>query len=65
MTQNRRAALVKAVATAVCVALAAWKGVDLDVDQLAEVLGFALAISQLVRRHGDLAPTKPGKDYPL
>jgi hypothetical protein len=64
MTQAKRQALVKAVATAVCVALAAWKGIDLDAEQMAEALGFALAISQLVRRHGDLAPVKPGKDYP-
>lgn len=45
--------LVKAVAVLVCAALAAWKGMKLDPEQLAEVLAFALGVSQLIPRAGD------------
>lgn len=46
-------ALVKAVAVLVCAGLAAWKGLALEPDQVAEVLAFALGISQLIPRSGD------------
>jgi hypothetical protein len=64
MTPAKKTAMVKAIATAICTALAAWKGLELEPDQLAEVLTFAVALSQLLRRHGDLPPSKPGTDRP-
>jgi hypothetical protein len=64
MTPAKRQAVVKAIATAVCTILAAWKGLELEPDQLAEVLAFAVAVSQLFRRTGDMPPLKPGVDFP-
>jgi hypothetical protein len=59
MTAAKRQTLIKALATAVCTILAAWKGLELEPDQLAEVLAFGVALSQLVRRTGDAPPTTP------
>jgi len=56
MTPERKTALIRAVAVAVCTAVAAWKGIDLDTDDVVAALTFALAVSQLVRRQGDAAP---------
>jgi hypothetical protein len=59
-----RPGVVKALAVVVCAGLYAWKGAELDPDQLAEVVVAALAASQLVRRVGDVPPAKPDIDSP-
>ncbi len=45
--------IVKAVAVLVCAGLAAWKGIQMEPEQLAEALAFALGVSQLIPRAGD------------
>jgi hypothetical protein len=59
MPRMDKNAVVKAIAVLVCAGLAAWKGIQMEPDQLAEALAFALGVSQLIPRSGDAPKVAP------